>query len=174
MPFHVAQELDTMEGDEETRKLKVLRAFLMADIHARKVGITSSGAAVALCLVKVGWLLVVGCVLIEEKEEKETRRFLHYQRLIQPDLTASCLVCSPRGLANTFVASSCTAHYGQCRRFTSRCRSASHRRRNAKSLRGTIDGGSSALRLIRGKMHDVGWDTQVPFLFFRCSTVWFL
>lgn len=59
MPFHVAQELDTMEGDEETRKLKVLRAFLMADIHARKVGITSSGAAVALCLVKVGWLLVV-------------------------------------------------------------------------------------------------------------------
>ena len=53
MPFHTAQELDSMEGDEETRKRKVLRAFLMADIHARSVGITSSGAAVALCLVQV-------------------------------------------------------------------------------------------------------------------------
>ena len=53
MPFHVAQELDTMDGDEEARKMKVLRAFLMADIHARQVGITSSGAAVAICLVQV-------------------------------------------------------------------------------------------------------------------------
>lgn len=57
MPFHVAQELDTMEGDEEERKMKILRAFLMADIHARKVGIISSGAAVAICLVQVS----VGC-----------------------------------------------------------------------------------------------------------------
>ena len=53
MPYHVAQELDSMDGDDEERKLKLLRAFLMADIHARKVGITSSGAAVALCLVQV-------------------------------------------------------------------------------------------------------------------------
>ena len=57
LPFHVAHELDTMGNDdcndEETRKLKVLRAFLMADIHARQAGITSSGAAVALCLVHV-------------------------------------------------------------------------------------------------------------------------
>jgi serine/threonine protein phosphatase PrpC len=52
MPFHMAQELDTMEGDEETRKLKVLRAFLMTDIYARKVGILSSGAAVAVALVQ--------------------------------------------------------------------------------------------------------------------------
>ena len=55
MPFHVAQELDTMEGDEETRKMKILRAFLMADIHARKVGIISSGAAVVICLIQVRW-----------------------------------------------------------------------------------------------------------------------
>ena len=53
LPFHVAQELDTLEGEEEDRKQKVLRAFLMADIHARQVGILSSGAAVALCLIQV-------------------------------------------------------------------------------------------------------------------------
>ena len=30
------------------------RAFLMADLHARQVGIKTSGATVAICLVKVG------------------------------------------------------------------------------------------------------------------------
>lgn len=53
LPFHVAQEFDTMDGDMETRKMKIVRAFLMADIHATQVGITSSGAAVVLCLVQV-------------------------------------------------------------------------------------------------------------------------
>ena len=53
MPFHVAQELDTLDDeDEDAHKLKLLRAFLMADIHARKLNITSSGAAVAVALVQ--------------------------------------------------------------------------------------------------------------------------
>lgn len=59
LPFHIAQELTSMEGDGDARRKSILRAVLMADIHARQVGITSSGAAVALCLVEVGFELAV-------------------------------------------------------------------------------------------------------------------
>ena len=68
MPFHVAQELqddDTGSGMKDdnnssssskeipSMETRLERAFLMADLHARQVGITSSGATVAVCLVKV-------------------------------------------------------------------------------------------------------------------------
>ncbi|KAL7579622.1 hypothetical protein ACA910_007986 [Epithemia clementina (nom. ined.)] len=70
MPFHVAQELeddddspliiiDNNDNKNITKKqalpsmeTRLERAFLMADLHARQVGITASGATVAICLVK--------------------------------------------------------------------------------------------------------------------------
>ena len=52
LSFHIANELNTVDEtvDIETR---LVRAFLMADIHAKKAGVNSSGATVATCLVKV-------------------------------------------------------------------------------------------------------------------------
>ena len=54
LPFHVAQELDPNSGKEDfcTTFRQLVRAFLMTDIHARQVGLQSSGAAVAVCLVQ--------------------------------------------------------------------------------------------------------------------------
>jgi len=50
LSFHVAQELK-----EETVKIetRLVRAFLMTDVHSRGANIMSSGATVAICLVRV-------------------------------------------------------------------------------------------------------------------------
>ena len=50
LSYHVAQELKETDVDMET---KLTRAFLMADIHSHQAGVHTSGAAVALCLIKV-------------------------------------------------------------------------------------------------------------------------
>jgi hypothetical protein len=51
LSYHVAQELSIDDSsDIETR---LVRAFLMADIHAQQASILASGATVAICLVKV-------------------------------------------------------------------------------------------------------------------------
>ena len=51
LSYHVAQELSA--PDDATIATRLERAFLMADIHSRQLGITISGATVAICLVKV-------------------------------------------------------------------------------------------------------------------------
>lgn len=50
---HIAQEMNETGVDIET---KMTRAFLMADIHSYQAGVHSSGAAVAVCLVKVSFV----------------------------------------------------------------------------------------------------------------------
>jgi hypothetical protein len=52
LSFHVAQELKCQE-DDATILERLERAFLMADIHSKQLGITTSGATVAVCLVQV-------------------------------------------------------------------------------------------------------------------------
>jgi hypothetical protein len=49
--YHVAQELKYK--DDATMATRLERSFLMADIHSRQLGVTMSGATVAMCLVKV-------------------------------------------------------------------------------------------------------------------------
>ena len=49
--YHVAQELQCQDDASILERLE--RAFLMADIHSKQLGITTSGATVAICLVKV-------------------------------------------------------------------------------------------------------------------------
>ena len=64
--FHIAHELkhrrheshdknnENDDYDDEATILERLeRAFLMADIHSNQLGITTSGATVAVCLVQV-------------------------------------------------------------------------------------------------------------------------
>jgi hypothetical protein len=52
LTHHVAEELGCLEDNADTAT-RLERAFLMADIHSQQAGIESSGATVALCLVKV-------------------------------------------------------------------------------------------------------------------------
>jgi hypothetical protein len=49
---HVAEELGCQKDSADTAT-RLERAFLMADIHSQQAGVQSSGATVALCLVKV-------------------------------------------------------------------------------------------------------------------------
>jgi len=51
LSYHVAQELQC--DDNATVLERLERAFLMADIHSKQLGVTTSGATVAICLVKV-------------------------------------------------------------------------------------------------------------------------
>jgi hypothetical protein len=67
--FHIAHELKHQEreshnnsndsqakhdnDDDATILERLERAFLMADIHSNQLGITTSGATVAVCLVQV-------------------------------------------------------------------------------------------------------------------------
>jgi hypothetical protein len=76
---HVAEEMDHLErkrrqqqqpstkgagssnsgddnGSSADLALALERAFLITDIHAKHLGISSSGATVAVALIKVGWL----------------------------------------------------------------------------------------------------------------------
>eukprot|EP00934_Nitzschia_sp_Nitz4_P004749 Nitzschia sp. Nitz4//scaffold328_size19456//7898//9144//NITZ4_008720-RA/size19456-processed-gene-0.21-mRNA-1//-1//CDS//3329547971//4739//frame0 len=50
LSFHVAQELQV--DDDATISERLERAFLMADIHSKQLGVKTSGATVAVCLVK--------------------------------------------------------------------------------------------------------------------------
>lgn len=59
LSFHVAQELKCHE-DDATILERLERAFLMADIHSKQLGITTSGATVAVCLVQVSEACVKG------------------------------------------------------------------------------------------------------------------
>lgn len=52
LSHHIAEEL-SVEDEAADMKTRLERAFLMADIHSRKVGVLSSGATVACCLIKV-------------------------------------------------------------------------------------------------------------------------
>ena len=51
LSYHVAQEL--AHGDNASMTTRLERAFLMADIHSKQLGVTMSGATVAMCLVQV-------------------------------------------------------------------------------------------------------------------------
>lgn len=51
MTHHVAQELSA--ADDSSIETRLERAFLMADIHGHQAGVQTSGATVAICLVKV-------------------------------------------------------------------------------------------------------------------------
>jgi hypothetical protein len=51
LSYHVAQELKCQ--DDATMATRLERAFMMADIHSNQLGVTMSGATVAVCLVKV-------------------------------------------------------------------------------------------------------------------------
>lgn len=57
LSYHVAQELQhtsesgDMSGGGILSSLE--RAFFMADIHSKQLGVTTSGATVAVCLIKV-------------------------------------------------------------------------------------------------------------------------
>ena len=55
LSYHVAQELndDSSSDDEIGIHTRLERAFLMADIHARQLGVMASGATAAVCLVSV-------------------------------------------------------------------------------------------------------------------------
>jgi hypothetical protein len=55
LSYHVAQELQCQDGASMAERLE--RAFLMADIHSKQLGVTMSGATVAICLVKVSTVL---------------------------------------------------------------------------------------------------------------------
>lgn len=51
LSHHVAEEW--FDGDDAVpRPLRLERAFLMADLHARHLGVSTSGAAVAVCLIE--------------------------------------------------------------------------------------------------------------------------
>jgi hypothetical protein len=52
LSFHLAREFNYKDDDADI-KVRIERAFLMTDIHARKIGVMSSGSTVALCLIKV-------------------------------------------------------------------------------------------------------------------------
>lgn len=56
LSYHIAQELSVVD-DTINMETRLVRAFLMADIHATKAGVKSSGATVAICLLKVR----IGC-----------------------------------------------------------------------------------------------------------------
>lgn len=60
MSFHIAQELAFADDGTLDMETRLVRAFLMADIHATKAGVKSSGATVAVCLVKVSFCRVKG------------------------------------------------------------------------------------------------------------------
>jgi hypothetical protein len=49
---HVAEELGCQKDNADTAT-RLERAFLMADIHSHQAGVQSSGATVAVCLIKV-------------------------------------------------------------------------------------------------------------------------
>lgn len=51
LSYHVAQELKCQ--DDASMATRLERAFLMADIHSRQMGVTMSGSTVAICLVQV-------------------------------------------------------------------------------------------------------------------------
>lgn len=51
LSYHVSQELKCQ--DQATILQRLERAFLIADIHSTQVGVTMSGATVAVALVKV-------------------------------------------------------------------------------------------------------------------------
>mmetsp|Transcript_19826 Transcript_19826/g.48714 ORF Transcript_19826/g.48714 Transcript_19826/m.48714 type:complete len:300 (+) Transcript_19826:192-1091(+) len=51
LQWHVAQELRCTD-DNATIATRLERAFLMADIHSKQLGVSMSGATVAMCLVK--------------------------------------------------------------------------------------------------------------------------
>ncbi len=51
LSYHVAQELQFQDDASIPERLE--RAFLMADIHSKQLGITTSGATVAICLIQV-------------------------------------------------------------------------------------------------------------------------
>lgn len=52
LSYHVAEELNDADDDSSIEE-RIRRAFILTDIHGRKKNILSSGATVALCLVKV-------------------------------------------------------------------------------------------------------------------------
>ena len=51
LSYHVAQELQCQDQSSILNRLE--RAFLIADIHSNQIGVTMSGATVAVGLVKV-------------------------------------------------------------------------------------------------------------------------
>jgi len=55
LQWHVAQEL--LCAGPESIAARLERAFLMADIHSKQLGVSVSGATVAMCLVKVCGIL---------------------------------------------------------------------------------------------------------------------
>ena len=57
LSFHVAQELSHNDGDDLPTKLE--RAFLIADIHSKTVGVQLSGATVAMCLIQVSTVYIM-------------------------------------------------------------------------------------------------------------------
>jgi serine/threonine protein phosphatase PrpC len=59
MAFHVAEEMDHGQltktddhDDDDTLERQLGRAFLAVDVHAKEVGIATSGATVAVCLIE--------------------------------------------------------------------------------------------------------------------------
>jgi len=52
LSFHVAEEL-RQEDHEANMATRLERAFLIADIHSTQCGVSTSGATVVTCLVKV-------------------------------------------------------------------------------------------------------------------------
>jgi hypothetical protein len=59
---HVAEELGCQKDNAHTAT-RLERAFLMADIHSHQAGVESSGATVALCLVKVSTYIRKKCTV---------------------------------------------------------------------------------------------------------------
>ena len=53
LSFHVARELSRDDNDSVDIVTRLKRAFLMTDIHSRKIGLLRSGSTVATCLVQV-------------------------------------------------------------------------------------------------------------------------
>ena len=65
LSYHVAQELQYQDQSSILARLE--RAFLMADIHSNQIGVTMSGATVAVGLVRVRWafVIVLTCTCLE-------------------------------------------------------------------------------------------------------------
>jgi hypothetical protein len=52
LSYHIAQEWMT-NSDDEDATIRLERAFLTTDVHAKALGIESSGATVSICMIQV-------------------------------------------------------------------------------------------------------------------------
>ncbi len=98
------------DDDDATILERLERAFLMADIHSNQLGITTSGATVAVCLVQVSDSARKICTHVRRKRTGDD--MLHSHFLIVSSPTAFVVETSARGYDSTVLC--------ECRRCPNR------------------------------------------------------